>query len=74
MIKMADCSSVGCTNRPNDRTDLSFHRLPTDGKIRNQWLTNLRRDGKLPKTITVCIVCIALALATSRLLGIVTVY
>ena len=51
---MVNCSSVGCTNRSNDRPDLSFHRIPTDGKIWKQWLTNMRRDGKLPKTIIVC--------------------
>ena len=48
---MPNCSAVGCTNRSTDRPELSFHKLPSKKKpkLRNEWLQNIRRAGKLPQ-------------------------
>ena len=49
---MPGCSAYGCSNRSQDKPELSFHKVPsekTNKSLRKQWLHNIRRDGQLPK-------------------------
>lgn len=42
----------------NDETKpkktLSFHSLPKNTSLREQWERNIRREGKLPKSLVLC--------------------
>lgn len=33
---------------------LSFHSLPKNASLREQWERNIRREGKLPKSLVLC--------------------
>ena len=48
---MVNCAAIGCTNRSNDKPELSFHKIPSkrDEDRRKKWLQNIRREGVLPK-------------------------
>ena len=48
---MVNCAAIGCTNRSNDKPELSFHKILSkrDEDRRKKWLQNIRREGVLPK-------------------------
>ena len=52
----SSCGAYGCTNCSGKNKEISFHNLPSETKstLRSKWLQNIRRDGKLPKTLTIC--------------------
>ena len=55
---MVNCSAIGCTNRSAQFPDreVVFHKLPRQNKsLRQQWLSNIRREGTLPKDISIAI-------------------
>ena len=52
---MMSCSAIGCINRSSQSSssEVSFHKIPSLKKVslRQQWLTNIRREGPLPKVV-----------------------
>ena len=52
----SSCGAYGCTNRGGENEEISFHSLPSEkkGTLRSKWLQNIRREGKLPKTLAIC--------------------
>lgn len=52
----SSCGAYGCTNRGGESKEISFHSLPSEKKsaLRSKWLQNIRRGGKLPKTLVIC--------------------
>ena len=50
---MVSCSAIGCINRSfqSSSNEDSFHKIPSVKKVSlcQQWLTNIRREGPLPK-------------------------
>lgn len=52
----SSCGAYGCTNRGNKNGEISFHTLPSEKKasLRKKWLQNIRREGKIPKSLAIC--------------------
>uniref|UniRef100_UPI00358DF77C THAP domain-containing protein 1-like n=1 Tax=Myxine glutinosa TaxID=7769 RepID=UPI00358DF77C len=42
------CACYGCTNRSNQKKDVSFHRFPLENPQLSKWLTNISRDNFHP--------------------------
>ena len=64
---VSSCGAVGCKNRGGkeeknedgtvkDKTAkrISFHHLPKEKNLRDQWLHNIRREGEIPKKLVIC--------------------
>ena len=47
------CGAPDCTNRISKNLDISFHRLPAEGKRRKAWLAKIKRQI-LPKELYIC--------------------
>ena len=47
----------GCTNNSRKTTGISYHRLPTDKRLRQAWMARVRREN--PLNIDNCFVCSA---------------
>lgn len=43
------CVAFGCNNKWEKDSKISFHRLPKDPLLKNRWIQNIKREGKLPK-------------------------
>lgn len=43
------CSAFGCSNKWEIDCEIKFYRIPKDKDLRQQWITNIKREGKLPK-------------------------
>ena len=48
------CAAVGCTNRTNKTSELTFFSLPKCQETANAWKIKLKREDSLPKKIFVC--------------------
>ena len=49
-LKMVrSCAGFGCTYRWKAGSDVTFHRIPKESQLRQKWLQNIKREGKLPK-------------------------
>jgi len=54
-VKMSWCSAVGCSNCTKNckNTDVSFHFLPKDEKLKKEWEAKIKREV-LPKKVYIC--------------------
>ena len=43
------CAAFGCTNRWKAGSDVTFHKIPKEYQLRQKWLQNIKREGKLPQ-------------------------
>ena len=49
MKMVRSCAAYGCTNKWKKDSEIAYHKLPTDRALREKWLINIKREGKLPK-------------------------
>ena len=47
--KKWSCAAYGCTNKWKADYEIRFYKIPKDNDLRQKWLNNIRREGKLPK-------------------------
>lgn len=50
---MSWCAVFGCNSNGKRDKDITFFSLPSDAKLRNQWITMIKRT-ELPKRVYVC--------------------
>jgi len=43
------CSAFGCRNKWEEGSEIKFYKLPKNVELRELWLANIKRDGKLPR-------------------------
>ena len=50
------CAAYGCTNKWKADPETRFDEIPKDNDLRQKWLNNIRRKGKLPndENIYIC--------------------
>ena len=53
------CIAIGCANRSSKRAreedGITFHRVPKDKTLRDEWLKNIRRENFEPSQT--CFIC-----------------
>lgn len=50
---MAHCCALGCCKTFRKNKDVSFHSLPKDPEISDEWIVNIKRKD-LPKNVFIC--------------------
>ena len=55
------CIAIGCANRSSKKAreedGLTFHRVPKDKTLRDEWLKNIRRKNFAPSQTTQLFIC-----------------
>ena len=52
---MPHCCAWGCNNQPKLNKNVTYHILPKDQRIANQWIKNISRPRtNLPKVVYLC--------------------